>query len=178
MQCGRKRAKVTMPCVARQPPALPHFWCSSGIHAGCEQVHSGDRSRYSDLPLQDFFRRLVSSELSIVQILPQADRVVLVARPTVQETCCPCCGSRTGRVHSHFRRRLADLPWLGVSTGAILPNSAVCDASIQAVRARSSRRDCQRRCYQKRVVRRGHVSTILPSALPPAENLARACRKS
>ncbi|MFW8642273.1 transposase family protein [Rhizobium beringeri] len=97
--------------------------------------------------MQDFFHSLVSSELTIVQILPQADRVVLVARPTAQETCCPCCGSRTGRVHSHYQRRLADLPWLGRVVEFSF-KLAVCDASIQAVRTRSSRRDCQRRCYQ------------------------------
>ncbi|MFA1674610.1 transposase family protein [Rhizobium mongolense] len=63
--------------------------------------------------MQDFFRPLISPELSVIQILPQTDRVVLVARPTAKEACCPCCGLRTGRVHSHYQRRLADLPWHG-----------------------------------------------------------------
>jgi len=64
-----------------------------------------------DLPVLHAFRPLISPELSIIQLLPQADRVVLVARPKAIESCCPCCGRRTRRVHSHYMRRLADLPW-------------------------------------------------------------------
>ncbi|TGT35777.1 hypothetical protein EN808_31565 [Mesorhizobium sp. M8A.F.Ca.ET.165.01.1.1] len=45
------------------------------------------------------FRSLVSPELSIVQILPQADKMVLVARPKATKSCCPSCGCRAGRVH-------------------------------------------------------------------------------
>lgn len=41
---------------------------------------SRNRSRRRDLPVLHAFRSLISPELSIVQILPQADRVVLVAR--------------------------------------------------------------------------------------------------
>ncbi|WP_413776954.1 transposase family protein [Mesorhizobium sp. AR07] len=29
------------------------------------------------------------------------------------DSCCPCCGHRTRRVHSHYMRRLSDLPWQG-----------------------------------------------------------------
>lgn len=49
-------------------------------------------------------------ELSIVQILPQTDGVVLVARPRSTVLLCPCFGYQTGRVHSHYVRLLADLP--------------------------------------------------------------------
>nr|BAN09550.1 truncated transposase [Mesorhizobium loti NZP2037] len=39
------------------------------------------------MPALHAFRSLISPELSIVQILPQADRAVLVARPKAMETC-------------------------------------------------------------------------------------------
>ncbi|WP_179875755.1 transposase family protein [Sinorhizobium sp. BJ1] len=99
---------------------------------------------------------------------------MLVARPTAKEACCPCCGSRTARVHSHYQRRLADLPWHGCVV-RFNCRLAVRDAPIQVVRAKSSRRDLPRPCLQKHVARPGYMSTILRLALPRAENPARAC---
>jgi transposase len=99
--------------------------------------------------VQDFFRPLISSELSIVQILPQADRVVLVARPTAKETCCPYCGSRTGHVHSHYQRRLADLPWHG----------RVVEVQLQARRLRCVNPGCPRKIFTERL-----PETVLPKA--------------
>ncbi|WP_167354108.1 ISL3 family transposase [Sinorhizobium saheli] len=99
--------------------------------------------------MQDFFRPLISSELSIVQILPRADRVVLVARPTAKETCCPCCGFRTARVHSHYQRRLADLPWHG----------RVVEVQLQARRLRCVNPGCSRQIFTERL-----PQTVLPKA--------------
>lgn len=99
--------------------------------------------------MQDFFRPLISSELSIVQVLPQADRVVLVARPTAEETCCPCCGLRTGRVHSHYERRLADLPLHG----------RMVEVQLQARRFRCGNRNCPRKIFTERM-----PETVLPNA--------------
>lgn len=87
------------------------------------------------------FRSLISPELSIVQILPQADRVVLVARPKAMETCCPCCGCRTGRVHSHYMRRLADLPWQG----------RVVEIRLHARRFRCANSQCSRQIFTERL---------------------------
>lgn len=53
---------------------------------------------------------MISPELSIFKIFPQTDGVVLVAQPKSAVSSCPCCGCQTGRVHSHYVRRLADLP--------------------------------------------------------------------
>ncbi|MFQ6242252.1 ISL3 family transposase [Sinorhizobium meliloti] len=97
----------------------------------------------------DFFRPLISPELSIIEILPRADRVVLVARPTASETSCPCCGSRTSRVHSHYQRRLADLPWHG----------RVVEVQLQARRWRCINPECPRKIFTERL-----PETVLPKA--------------
>ena len=87
------------------------------------------------------FRSLVSPELSIVQILPQADRVVLVAQPKAMESCCPSCGCLTGRVHSHYMRRLADLPWQG----------RIVEIRLQARRFRCADPQCRQRIFTERL---------------------------
>lgn len=40
--------------------------------------------------------------------------VVVVVRPTRDAVPCPDCGHPSRRVHSHYRRAIADLPWQGV----------------------------------------------------------------
>lgn len=95
------------------------------------------------------FRSLISPELSIVQILPQADSVVLVARPKAMDSCCPCCGRRTRRVHSHYMRRLSDLPWQG----------RVVEIRLHARRFRCANSQCPRRIFTERL-----PETVQPKA--------------
>ncbi|MGY8681747.1 ISL3 family transposase [Bradyrhizobium sp. UFLA05-153] len=95
------------------------------------------------------FRSLVSPELSIVQILPQADRVVLVARPKSAVSPCPCCGCQTDRIHSHYVRRLADLPWQG----------RVVEIRLHARRFRCANPQCPRRIFTERL-----SATVRPKA--------------
>ncbi|WP_210211904.1 ISL3 family transposase [Mesorhizobium sp. M1B.F.Ca.ET.045.04.1.1] len=87
------------------------------------------------------FRSLVSTELSIVQFPPRADKVVLVARPKATESCCPSCGCRTGRVHSHYMRRVADLPWQG----------RVVEIRLHARRFRCADPQCGQRIFTERL---------------------------
>jgi hypothetical protein len=35
--------------------------------------------------------------------------------PTAPEACCPLCHQRSTRVHSHYVRQIADLPWHGIA---------------------------------------------------------------
>jgi len=49
----------------------------------------------------------------VEQVLPGADRIVLVARPMAGSAPCPFCDMPSSRVHSHYQRCLADLPWHG-----------------------------------------------------------------
>lgn len=41
--------------------------------------------------------------------------VEVVVRSIAQRACCPKCEGSSSRVHSHYSRRLADLPWQGLS---------------------------------------------------------------
>ena len=42
-------------------------------------------------------------------------RIVMVLQTRRNEACCPLCGTPSRRVHSRYLRRLADLPWEGIS---------------------------------------------------------------
>lgn len=64
-------------------------------------------------PLSFDLHAVIPAGLSIVQLIPTSDRIVLVAKPTVATSTCPLCGQASGRVHSTYVRRLADLPWQG-----------------------------------------------------------------
>lgn len=40
--------------------------------------------------------------------------LVMVLRPVSQESRCPACGRVSGRIHSRYKRQIADLPWEGI----------------------------------------------------------------
>ncbi len=42
------------------------------------------------------------------------EQIVMVLRPSGDESACPSCHRRSSRIHSWYRRRLSDLPWEGV----------------------------------------------------------------
>ncbi len=111
----------------------------------------------------DFFRPLISPELSIIEILPRADRVVLVARPTASETSCPCCGSRTS-----VSIAITSVGWrICLGMGVLWRFSsrpAVGDALIRNVRARSSRKRLPETVLPKARRMTRYASIILPSA--------------
>lgn len=86
-------------------------------------------------------RTLTFPALSIVQILPDADKVVLVARPKAETSFCPACGGESRRVHSHYTRRLSDLPWHG----------RVVEIRLQARRFRCGDAQCPRRIFTERL---------------------------
>jgi transposase len=54
------------------------------------------------------------TRLRLEYIVAAADAITLVVHAPSPEAVCPACGQRTARVHSHYRRTLADLPWHGV----------------------------------------------------------------
>src|SRR4051812_49712430 len=49
----------------------------------------------------------------VEQVLPEPDRVTVVARSRLPTAACPDCRAPSSRVHSRYERRLADLPWQG-----------------------------------------------------------------
>ena len=52
------------------------------------------------------------SDLMIEQV-SVTNEVVITARATSPTASCPCCGSLSKRVHSHYQRTLRDLPASG-----------------------------------------------------------------
>ncbi|WP_456683112.1 ISL3 family transposase [Bradyrhizobium sp. USDA 3311] len=72
-----------------------------------------------------------------------------MARPKSAVSLCPCCGGQTGRVHSHYVRRLADLPWQG----------RVVEIRLQARRFRCANPQCPRQIFTERL-----PATVRPKA--------------
>jgi hypothetical protein len=84
---------------------------------------------------------LVPAGLVVDQILPSPDHIVLVVRPTSRAADCPLCGRPTTRVHSRYRRRLADLPWHG----------RIVELQVDVRRFRCANEACHRRIFAARL---------------------------
>ena len=82
-----------------------------------------------------------------MQVLPAADCVTIVTAPTPHQSACPLCGGLSGRVHSHYTRTLADLPWQG----------RVVAVQVRARRFRCTSTGCPGRIFTER----------LPEVAPP-----------
>lgn len=90
---------------------------------------------------------LIPADLSVVQVLPALDRVTIITVPKPSHSACPLCGNVSERVHSHYNRILADLPWQGRAVSI----------QVRARRFRCKRVDCPRRIFTER----------LPAVAPP-----------
>jgi transposase len=67
--------------------------------------------------------------------------IVILAGTTAPSALCPACGCSSSRVHSHYARHLADLPWHGRPVRVVLTvRRFFCDAVA-----------CQRRIFAERV---------------------------
>jgi transposase len=51
--------------------------------------------------------------LSITAVTIAADLIVIALTPTGGSACCPVCGRPSDRIHSHYPRTAADVPWRG-----------------------------------------------------------------
>src|SRR3954469_23077051 len=68
---------------------------------------------------------LILGGLVVEQVLPEPDRVTVVARSRLPTVACPDCRAFSSRVHSRYERHLADLPWQGRARGHPAPGAAV-----------------------------------------------------
>ena len=84
---------------------------------------------------------LIPTGLLVQQVLPEPDRVVILAEPKSPVSRCPVCGHASGRVHSRYQRTLADLPWQG----------RIVALRVQARRFRCAKRECPRRVFTERL---------------------------
>jgi len=77
----------------------------------------------------------------VEQVLPDPDRVVVVCRTRSVAASCPVCGQISSRVHSRYRRKLADLPWQG----------RVVSLTFWARRLHCANGACSRRIFTERL---------------------------
>ena len=84
---------------------------------------------------------LIPGGLVVDQVLPEPDRVTVVARPRLPTSTCPDCHAPSSRVHSRYERRLADLPWQGRPVAI----------RIRARRFRCAEPACPRRTFAERL---------------------------
>ena len=49
--------------------------------------------------------------LRLIRLVPLSNRFLVHATATGASAACPRCGALSQRVHSHYQRTLADLPW-------------------------------------------------------------------
>jgi transposase len=56
---------------------------------------------------------LIPGGLAVEQVLPEPNRITIIARPDFLTATCPSCHALSSRVHSRYERCLADLPWQG-----------------------------------------------------------------
>jgi transposase len=61
-----------------------------------------------------------SAEVELICLCPKAGSIQVELRACQAASVCPCCGSRSSRVHSRYWRTLADLPWQGIPVQILL----------------------------------------------------------
>jgi transposase len=84
---------------------------------------------------------LIAADLSVVQVLPALDRITIITVPKPSQSACPLCGDVSQRVHSHYNRTLADLPWQGRAVRI----------QVRARRFHCVRVGCPRRIFTERL---------------------------
>jgi transposase len=93
-------------------------------------------------------------------------RFVLVLRSTEERSCCPRCHRSSDRVHSHYQRVLADLPWEGVPVRIQLHvRRFFCSASACQQQIFTERLPHTVRCYGRRTCRLGETIQQIALAL-------------
>ncbi len=84
---------------------------------------------------------LIPAALQVGQVLPAPDRITILTAPKPSGSACPLCGAVSSRVHSHYTRTLADLPWQGRAV----------TGQVRARRLRCGRAGCLRQVFAERL---------------------------
>src|SRR3954469_5231035 len=90
---------------------------------------------------------LTPGGLAVEQVLPEPDRITIVAAVRQPTADCPTCRRPSGRIHSRYERRLHALPW------QVRPVIL----RLRARRFRCPNPACSRRTFAERV---GHVAAV------------------
>jgi len=82
-----------------------------------------------------------SGRLELRSLALEGEKIILIVRTCGDHASCPRCGQPSARVHSHYHRTLADLPWAGIPTHISLwSRRFFCDTA-----------DCPRRVFTERL---------------------------
>jgi transposase len=60
------------------------------------------------------------AEVTFVCLRPKDGVIEMQLRARRSVSTCPACGTASCRVHSHYQRKLADLPWEGLPVAILL----------------------------------------------------------
>jgi transposase len=77
----------------------------------------------------------------VTRLLPSPDQVIIEVRPRPTTAQCPTCGLASHKIHSVYRRVLADLPWQGRPVSI----------RVAARRSRCPNRICSRQTFAERL---------------------------
>ena len=84
---------------------------------------------------------LLPSGVAVDRLLPVGNHLVLEMHATSPSAPCPLCDQPSARLHSHYRRRLADLPWQGRTV----------ELQVRVRRFRCATITCSRRIFAERL---------------------------
>ena len=101
----------------------------------------GERISFRKLSLSKHLLPLVPAGLTVVQVVPTLERVIILAQPLSATAACPDCGTMSSRLHSRHERTVDDLPWQGRPVGL----------RVQARRFRCSCPTCPRQAFAERL---------------------------
>ena len=90
---------------------------------------------------------LIPAGLIVDRVVTDPERVIITTHPSTAQASCPVCGRPSSRLHSHYLRTLADLPWQGRPVAI----------KVRARRFRCATVECPRRVFTER----------LPAIAPP-----------
>ena len=120
---------------------------------------------------------LVPRGLIVDAAVTDADGTSITVRPVAKTNACPGCGRHSARVHSRYRRRLADLPMAGRAVRlVVLARRFYCDAALCGRRIFVERFDQDVLApWARRTARLDHIVHHLGLALGgrPGANFAR-----
>ena len=93
---------------------LPYFWRSFRHGCAPADAHMAEKLRSSS-GLSRHLLPLIPAGLSVLQVLPEPDRltILILTAPKSTRSACPLCGGASDRVHSRYTRTLANLAWQG-----------------------------------------------------------------
>src|SRR6266851_4704862 len=76
------------------------------------------------------------AEVQVERLIAKADHIIFIVHAVRQVVPCPGCARPSRRIHSHYERRLADLPWngspleIGLRTRRFFCDADECDRRI------------------------------------------------